>query len=250
MTALNTTESEPSTPCVSAFPPGTVFVNVYDIIDANSLLVSLGVGLHHAGVEVYGMEMQFGACDSGTGVSVTPPRHVQPHTLREQFALGITDRTKEEVQELIADLEDDLAWQGSTYHIIEHNCLHFVQCVLPQLLSVSCRREAWHDSRFWSGGAMEAVDDMGHTVMLPSLLPPHVNRVPKLAETYGPSWLINGIKSVTSGHASSSLSSSGHASIPLPSSGNWPSGTMETLRGLWRSRSAERSTSAESHTYM
>lgn len=115
------------------YPPNAVFLNVYDISELNACLTSIGLGAHHAGVEVYGTEYAFGACLEGPGVMRNVPRLCPPHILREQLALGVTTLTEEEVMALVHRLSTNPEWLGSRYSLLRHNCLHFAEAFLVAL---------------------------------------------------------------------------------------------------------------------
>lgn len=115
------------------YAPNTVFLNVYDITELNCFLSTVGLGAHHAGVEVYGSEYAYGACPEGTGVMRNMPRCCPPHIMREQFALGVTSLSQAEVLQAIHRLTANPAWLGKRYHLLEHNCIHFAEVFLAAL---------------------------------------------------------------------------------------------------------------------
>ncbi|EPY34387.1 CGI-146 protein [Strigomonas culicis] len=175
------------------YPPNTVLLNVYDISTYNSYLSSLGIGLHHAGIEVYGREYMYGRCAEGTGLGSCEPKHCVPHTFAEQYALGYTGLSEEEVDELMESLEEDPQWGGSAYHLIYHNCIHFAEALAAHLLPPRARAEQYarRDARLWQGVNMETVQVDGAGVTVPELMPPHVMRLCWLGNSYLPTYLIN-----------------------------------------------------------
>ncbi|VEV57659.1 PPPDE peptidase, putative [Plasmodium vinckei vinckei] len=70
-----------------------VYLNIYDLDPVskvvNSVVKSIGTGVFHAGVEVYGFEYSFGYIPGGeTGVMKTQPRYHPHHVYRESIPMG------------------------------------------------------------------------------------------------------------------------------------------------------------------
>eukprot|EP00796_Vickermania_ingenoplastis_P012038 gene12038-8291_t len=118
---------------VGGYAPNTVFLNVYDITEANCFLVNVGLGAHHTGVEVYGAEFAFGATLEGSGVMRNTPQFCPPHVLREQLAMGLTPYTEAQVLAIVHRLTADPVWLGSAYRLLSHNCIHFAEALLTAL---------------------------------------------------------------------------------------------------------------------
>lgn len=114
-----------------------VRLHVYDVGTAssvrraNKLFRKLGTGAFHAGVEVYGGEYSFGACDEGTGVFVCRPKGCEGHHYREALGMGPTSKTMHEVVDILQDVSR--RWQGCEYDLLRHNCTHFCQDFLEEL---------------------------------------------------------------------------------------------------------------------
>lgn len=117
---------------IGEYVENAVFVNVYDIVSANTVLYHFGLGLHHTGVEVYGSEIAFGRCTRGTGVFDIAPKSCPGHVFRESIFVGYTPKSLQEVRLLINELA--LTWQGSDYHILRRNCNSFSENFVRQLL--------------------------------------------------------------------------------------------------------------------
>ncbi|CAC9455422.1 PPPDE2 / PPPDE peptidase domain containing protein [Leishmania donovani] len=172
----------------AAGQPNAVFVNVYDIMKSNSWLWSVGLGVHHAGIQVYDKEYQYGRCEEGSGVRVVEPRHSPPHIFREQFFVGQTQLSALEVRELVARLEQRDTWQGNKYHLVKHNCIHFAhalcEALLPPHVRVAQMRTALPST--YQSAYMEEVEVDGQQYSLPVLIPPHVSRLGSYAASYLP----------------------------------------------------------------
>lgn len=80
-------------------------------------------GAFHAAIQVYNEEWSFGYVPRGTGVFSCKPRCNDMFKFREQMKLGITSRSKREVQDIVAKMA--LRWQGETYDLVKRNCCSF-----------------------------------------------------------------------------------------------------------------------------
>ena len=98
-------------------PPGTVFLNVYDVLEVNHLLYAAGLGVFHSAIEVYGMEFAYGRCSGGSGVFSCRPKRCPPHIFREQLVLGRTSLPEEEVHHLIRRYQEDLSPSPQLQHL-------------------------------------------------------------------------------------------------------------------------------------
>ncbi|KPI85664.1 hypothetical protein ABL78_5285 [Leptomonas seymouri] len=165
-----------------------VFVNVYDVFEANSWLWSVGLGVHHAGIQVYDKEYQYGRCEVGTGVCTVEPRHSPPHIFREQFYIGQTNLSEHAVEELIESFRGNDSWQGSRYHLVKHNCISFAHAFSRALLTPEVRVAQMRaaDRASYQNAYMEMVEVDGTQYMVPVLIPPHVDRLCQNALAYLP----------------------------------------------------------------
>ncbi|KAG5510618.1 hypothetical protein JKF63_06916 [Porcisia hertigi] len=175
-----------------ALQPNAVFVNVYDVINFNSLFWSIGFGVHHAGIQVYGKEYQYGGCDEGSGIGVVEPLHALPHTFREQFYLGQTELSALAVQELVANLRQCDTWLGSKYHLVKHNCVHFARALCEALLPPARRVAQMRTAPpfIYKSAYTEEVEVDGQRYTVPVLIPPHVDRLGNYAAAYLPDWAL------------------------------------------------------------
>jgi len=152
----------------STFPPNFVFINVYDIGDAEIFQkinrmstvndnVLIG-GIYHAGVEIYGAEWSFGFTEEeDSGVYAVPPRCASQHTYRVTCPLGPSQLSEEEVETVIMQLRDK--WRGEEYSLLHHNCLDFANALCAKL-GVG-RIPGWID-RF--GRTASSLDNLRHRV--------------------------------------------------------------------------------------
>lgn len=117
------------------YPANTVLLNVYDIVGANSVLHTMGIGVHHTGVEVYGQEFAFGRCKDGTGVFSVTPKMCPGHVFRESVVMGTTSKSYEDIRDLISNLQDSEEWMGKAYHILRRNCNVFSESFVTAVVS-------------------------------------------------------------------------------------------------------------------
>lgn len=168
--------------------PNAVFVNVYDVIESNSWLWSVGLGVHHAGIQVYEKEYQYGRCEEGTGVDTVEPRHSPPHTFREQFYIGQTDLSELAVEELVDSFRHNDLWQGRRYNLVKHNCIDFTHELSRALLSPAVRVAQMRSAVrvAYESPYTETVEVDGVQYNVPVLIPPHVDRLCRYALNYLP----------------------------------------------------------------
>ncbi|RNF26076.1 uncharacterized protein Tco025E_01705 [Trypanosoma conorhini] len=176
------------------FAKNTVFLNLYDITEVNDVLYHAGLGVHHTGVEVYGMEFAFGRCPEGTGVFQVTPKLTPPHIFREQLVLGETRLTREQVLALAKEFkENGRQWSGRAYHLVRNNCNHFSEAFAGRLLppEVRAAQQAQRGLEVYDDGRREEVTlPSGQTVPLPPLMPRWINRLARNADRFLPSEVV------------------------------------------------------------
>jgi len=108
------------------------WLHVYDLNGtkgANNKLQPLGLGLFHAGLEIYGVEWSFGGTllrpgePPVTGIHPMQPRSCPGAIYRESSSLGAIPLTAEEVWQILVGLA--AGWLGTSYHPLKRNCLNF-----------------------------------------------------------------------------------------------------------------------------
>ncbi|ORC84324.1 uncharacterized protein TM35_000461430 [Trypanosoma theileri] len=193
-TTTTSTTTTMSSRDIQELPANTVFLNVYDITEMNGVLYHAGIGVHHTGVEVYGLEVAFGRCPLGSGVFETTPRQTEPHIFREQLILGETRLSREEVRELILEFKaNEHQWSGRAYHLIRNNCNNFAQAFAKRLLPPEVRAEQQQGQQQEQGNSVEVYDcgereeerlPNGDVVLLPVVMPGWVNRLARNASRF------------------------------------------------------------------
>jgi len=106
-----------------------VVLNVYDLSKVNDYLVSVGMGLHHSGVEILGREYSFA---SGGGIFDSTPKDAPGAIYRESIELGSFDGGSGELQSAISDLREEFG--PDQYNLIRRNCNHFANSLVWKLL--------------------------------------------------------------------------------------------------------------------
>ncbi|CAK7329736.1 unnamed protein product [Dovyalis caffra] len=112
----------------AGYSPGNtpVYLNVYDLTNANGYVYWAGFGIFHSGVEVHGVEYAFGAHDyPSSGVFEVEPRQCPGFKFRKSIFMGTTCLDPKEVREFMEHLSAN--YNGDTYHLIVKNCNHFCE---------------------------------------------------------------------------------------------------------------------------
>lgn len=112
-----------------------VLLNIYDLTPSaggvNNILYAVGLGLHHSGVEIDGVEYSFA---QGAGIFEQSPKDVPNAIFRESVYMGaiLEAPSSHVVRRAISDLRDE--FHGDAYHLIRRNCNHFANAFCWVLL--------------------------------------------------------------------------------------------------------------------
>lgn len=139
-------------------------MNVYDLLPAqNAWSYWCGVGVFHAGVEVYGVEYAYGGHDYDlSGVFATNPRDPPGAVVfRESIYMGETDLTQAEVLTLVQNMGTE--YKGNRYHLLQRNCNHFATDLSNHLVG--------KQAPFWIN-RLAGIAVQLHCLLPPSWVPP------------------------------------------------------------------------------
>ncbi|KAE9584522.1 putative PPPDE putative peptidase domain-containing protein [Lupinus albus] len=109
-----------------------VYLNVYDLTPINGCAYWAGLGIHHSGVQVHGVEYAFGAHeDLSSGIFEGAPKKSEIFRFRKSILIGTTNMGCDGVKGLMKELGAE--YRGNAYHLITKNCNHFCNDVCLKL---------------------------------------------------------------------------------------------------------------------
>ena len=109
-----------------------MLLNLYDLSPANDYLFSVGLGLHHSGLEIAGREYSYGS--GGSGIFEHSPKDAPGARFRCQIELGSYDGGSKELNQALDDLRSSGGFGSDGYNLIRRNCNHFCNALSWRLL--------------------------------------------------------------------------------------------------------------------